>query len=107
MITAAQDIMRQAIALMREGTSGKARRHANNAYKAAAAVMRGGQSNGGVSEALKAATDHLYNANVEHTAKLKGTGEIPSGEIQIIGVDPTAAHDSWVHETNEGLKNGR
>lgn len=107
MITAAKDIMDQAMAIMREGTTGKARRHANNAYKSAANVIRAGQSNGGVSQGLKEATEHLHNAVVEHDAKLKGTGEVPSGEVQIIGVDPTAAHDAWVHETNEGLKNGR
>lgn len=104
---AARDIMADAGALLREGSTDKARRHANNAYGHARDALLRSHSPGGAAESMALATQELHTAQMLHTAKLNGQGMVASGQIQRIGVEPTASQDAWVEQTNEGLKNGR
>jgi hypothetical protein len=101
------EIMNRAAIILKASSDARVRRNANSAYQHARKALLGGNSVGGASEALKLATHDLHSASVEHDAKLKGTGEVSPGTVLNTIVEPTAPHDEWVAETNEGLKNGR
>jgi hypothetical protein len=101
------EVARRATGILREGTTQKARFHANNAYGFAMDSLKEGQSDGAKAMAMHYASAELHSASTLHTAKLEAEGNTPSGDVMVTTMDPTALTESFVNKINEGLKNGR